>query len=392
MKTGWSKFIAFAMFALMPTMAFSGKETKPSALSEADLEKVRLQIFAEGAKSPSCKIISRGPGVKLESIDASLQLFTSNLLDALKNTKEEQLETFFHPRLKGAGNIGRRLFATLRNRYATPWDFSVSRVFALYTVSGEKLVLPCPDDNIAITALYGYPIQFGIVFSMMAQNELSRIFALVVPRQGVWYVGGFHIQQWTFMSKDFEAWANEGIEAMKSGDNTNAYLKFDIAQKMLFGGDFLSYPIKEKILESRAAAMSKEGFLDKIKQTSKNSALVYAGTALLNDGPGILIRERLTKDVTTPEIKEACTKSAKAMLDAGTIKPDMGGVQCDFIYPGENPKKQGQVGGFYLSHKQIAESAPALIAIPPVAPPRSPEPAPTVVPSPLVTPELPAKK
>ena len=350
---------------LVSTMAFSGQDNRPTAFNDADLEKLRLAIFAGEAAKPSCKAVSRGPGVKLEALDASLQQFAANLLECLKNGKEEQLETYFHPRLKDKGNIGRRLFATLRSRYATPWDFSVTRIFALNTVNGDKTELTCHADDIAITTLYGYPLQFGVIFGMMAQNELSRIFALVVPRDGVWYIGGFHIQQWTFMTKDFEVWTAEGLDAMKAGDPMNAYIKFDIAQKMLFGGDFLSYPIKEKILASRSVALTKEAFLTKIQEAAKNGAIVYAGTALLNDGPGIIIRERLTKDATTPELKDSCHKSAKNLLDAGVIKGDMGGVQCDFIYPGDNAKKQGQLGGFYLARKEIGE---AVTAIPPVTP------------------------
>jgi hypothetical protein len=348
--------------SLLATPLLAADKNPYPPLTESSLSQLQLKMFPGSSKTPSCKVLSRGPKARLEEIDPALNDFTERLLKTLKDKDEDELGRYFHPRVrkqKDRISIGTKLFATLRGRYEEPWDFSIFRVFALSLPEADKPVIPCTEDSVNITALYGYPLEFGVWIQMMSPNELSRIFMIVVPhvKEGKWYVGGLHIQQWSFQGKDYESWAKEGIAAIEAKDDITAFARFDVAQKMLFGGDFLEFPIKNEILGSRNQSILKEDVLKKAVAITGNPNIVYIGTALNPSGLAFLVREKIVKDLSTNEMREACKRSGKAMLDAGWLKHEINGINCDFIYPNNNPKQQGEIGGFYYSKRELEKVA-----------------------------------
>src|SRR5690606_21989399 len=157
------------------------------------------------------------------------------IFEKLTKGQEENWKPFFHPKLRVKSDIGQRIFSQLKQSYAKPWQFSIYRVFGIYAPEGDKLEVPCPNDQITITSRYGYPLQWAVWFQVMGQNELGRMFVPIAPRDGKWYVVGWHFQQWTQSGRDYEAWVKAGTEAYNAKDLVRAHISFDVAQKMLFG-------------------------------------------------------------------------------------------------------------------------------------------------------------
>ncbi|MBF0443487.1 MAG: hypothetical protein HQK54_16390 [Oligoflexales bacterium] len=320
------------------------------------IKKLTENLFPEkkAKPAPACKVLDRATLSKLKETELGLSLFTQNLVKYLNENNEKQFEELFHPRLRNKSeNLGTKFFASLRHGYIKPWQFSIYRIFSLFTVNGDKQDIECPEENIMITSVYGYHLQIGLWVQLMSQNELARIYFPIVPAKDKWYLGGVHIQQWTFKEKDYEKWVKEASGSLEKGDRLGAFLRLDVAQKMLFGGNFISFKVKNQIITARDESYKKEDLLKEVSSLIKSSNIVYIGTILGNDGIGLIIREKIEKDYTTAELEKKCLEMGYALIDGHILKPGLGGIKCDFIFEGEDPGRDGQLGGFYKSRNEL---------------------------------------
>jgi hypothetical protein len=317
-----------------------------------DSEKIRKRLFAGAEDKAACSILSRGPYVNLKETDSGLEKFVGDFLAKLKE-KDSKITPFFHERLRLKDDFGDKLFSSLKVTYKQPWDFSIFRVFALNSPHGDKSDINCPEDNVVVTTAYGYPLQLGVWVQLLSQSELGRILAMVAPTKSGWRVVGLHMQQWTQNGKDYEAWRQESSGYRAKGNEPLAYLSSDVSQKMLFGGTFLTFPVVTEIIAERDAVMTKENLRKRIGALLPDRDIPYAGTVLAEDGPGWLIRERLTQDQPTNELMRRCLAAGKKLISDGWITKDWGGINCNFLLPGEPAENPGKLGGFYFSQKDI---------------------------------------
>jgi hypothetical protein len=315
---------------------------------------LRAKIFGESINKPSCQIVDRGPKVNLGKLDAKLGEFGNQVLSSLVGKDEDKIGRFFHERLRAGKDFGKRIFSVLKVTYDEPWQFSIYRVFALNTVDGDKQQFNC-DEGLHVTSLYGYNLQMGFWVQVMGENELGRIFFIAVPKGDTWKIGGFHVQQWTYQGKDFQQWFLAGTAALDAKQTLQAYMGFDIAQKMLFGGDFLDYEAKPELLKARDIAMPKDELKLKMQALFPKRDMVYVGTVMPKDGPGWLIRERLDKEIPLEQLTSRCLSIGKTLISNKWLVEGNGGVNCNFLLPREDPEAQGKLGGFYFSLADIAK-------------------------------------
>ncbi|MGE0174432.1 MAG: hypothetical protein AB7T49_16675 [Oligoflexales bacterium] len=318
----------------------------------SDSENLRKRLFAGTESKASCSVLSRGPYVNLKDTDAGLDSFVSDFLTKLKG-KDAKVLPLFHDRLRLKADFGEQLYSSLKQTYKEPWDFSVFRIFGLNTVNGDKQDLPCADEDVLVTTAYGYPFQVGVWIQLLSQSELGRIFAVVAPTKDGWKIVGLHMQQWTQSEKDFEAWIKQSNDYAAKGTPHLAYLSLDVSQKMLFGGDLLTFPLVNAIIAERDKIMTKEALRKKIGAFFPDRDIAYAGTALAEDGPGWVIRERITQEKPTNELMKRCLEAGKKLQMEGWISKNLGGLNCNYVLPGEAAEKPGKLGGFYFSQKDI---------------------------------------
>lgn len=345
------------IFAILPIFLFGLATQARSAEPLPEyLKKFKDAYFKDAdPKVPACVVADRGPGISVEKVDLKLDQFLEAILSNLRHEEHQKFREMFHPRAKAPHDIGEKIFANIKNTYEKPWQFSVFRLWALYDAGASKEHIPCPgDEGVTLTTRYGYPLQFGLWLQVMGQNELGRIFVAVVPdRTGAWKIGGWHFQQWTHQGKDSSQLVQEALAAENNKDIITAYVKLDVAQKMLFGGEFLTYPVKEEILKHRASLLKSEDWLERVKNVSKNPEVVYAGTALGKDGIGYLLRQRVPGELTVEDLRKKCDYLASNLREAKWIHEQTGGLKCEFLMPGETPEREGKLGGFYLTRQDI---------------------------------------
>lgn len=304
--------------------------------------------------SPQCDTISTGPQVKPKTIDAKLYKTISQLVDTLNSHKFSGFNDLIHHRLRKKNKgLSEQIYAMLTGRYEKPWNFSVYRLWRLRVADGSKQIITCSNPgDISVTSLYGYTEQYGLLIQHMAQNDLSRLYFSLVPRDNGWTIGAYHQQQWTQQGWDYMKWYNRANQDLSRGKPIEAYLKLDIAQKMLFGGQVLAYHDKNRILELRNQLFSKAQIATLISNSIEGFNIAYIGTTPTREGAAMLVRLYIDKPLSSHDKQKQCQDLA-AIVVTRWYDGLNGGVTCSFLLPNEPPEREGQLGGYYLPRGDI---------------------------------------
>ncbi|TWW08789.1 hypothetical protein E3A20_20820 [Planctomyces bekefii] len=325
-------------------------------------EDLRLKLFKDSPKTFGCKAI---PAPKNRTgVDSSLDQFLAEVTDAIKNRSELKLQPHFHPRL----NIGipalSETFAKLANTYGPKQDVTVFRLWALNvpdpdlnassTLSGDKTPseIPCTADDLSVHAMYGYPLQFGVWLQILGEKEVGRIYLSIVPTQGRWNLGAFHAQQWTHAEKDPEQWLlnAQRIESLKLPEA--AFVAYDIASKLLDGGNLVIMNQRAEVLKRRDAIMTPEQFQDKIRKTLSEYKVLASNSLFVVGGGGVLVRIEVPSEISVEQLKNTCA-AISSKLKRESWSQELNGVRCNVNLPKENPKVDGAIGGVYLAFRDL---------------------------------------
>lgn len=305
-----------------------------------------------------CELISKGPGVALQNQEILLHNFLSDFLEALRSDRWEKIEGFFHPRAKKTKDLGEKMQAILKNRYDTPWQFSVFRVWRITIPNARKAILDsCPETGGAsIIVQNGYETQYMLWLQIMGQNELGRIILAVGPDKGRMYATALRLQQWTQQGEDSEAWEQKALTAAKAEQKIAAYFAFDVAQKLLAGEDLLIYPRQRQLIVTRDSIVSQADLVKKMNDALKINTIAYIGSLLTKEGTGILIREVVEKQEPTSDLLQRCQSRGQALIQLGWLTPGKTGLRCNYIFPGMDPEQDSPLGGLYLAPADLTNS------------------------------------
>lgn len=348
--------LSLVVMLLWGWATFASAVDNSKNLSEGEKRIYEALFKATDQNRPQCVIADRGPGVAMEKIDPALDAFLESILEKLRNEDADGFQKLFNARTKVSHDIGEKIIANLKSLYEKPWQFSVYRLWATYDPDATKEDIACPgDEGIVMTTRYGYPIQFGLWIQVMGQNELGRIFVAVTPNASKeWKIVGWHFQQWTHQGKDYLKLIQEADAAARANDPVGAYMSLDAAQKMLFGGEFLTFKVKEDILKMRASLFTPEAWLARIQDVTKNKDVIYAGTSVAKDGIGLLVRQRVPGEVNAEELRKKCNSVAQNLLASKWLSSKTGGLKCEFVMPWEKPEREGKLGGFYMTSQDLS--------------------------------------
>lgn len=308
----------------------------------------------------TCQLLSRGPGVKTDDLGQDLSSFLNDFKGRLEKQDWQGLRTFFHEKSGAKKNIGDQIDAILRNRYQKPWDFSIFRVYEINDSEYRKKLYDCPDLKFQkVISRFGFTKQYFVIMQLMGNNELGRILFHVAPNKNTKLkIIGLHLQQWSHLGKDWQRWSEIGNEHLEKKQETNAFLAYSTAHKLLEGGDFIHYQFRPEIAAEKDKIFSKESFLDKVVTSASNSNIVYAGTLLHQEGTGIFIRVAISKEFSSEDLIEQCRVIGQKLLKGGLIYSSTGGLKCNYIPKGSSPEKDSKIGGYYLSVKDILNVKP----------------------------------
>ncbi|MBC7658776.1 MAG: hypothetical protein H7249_03625 [Chitinophagaceae bacterium] len=301
-----------------------------------------------------CDLLSRGPGVALQDTEVTLHGFLENFLGDLKKDKFENLNSYFHPRAKVKSDIGDKIKSIIDSRYNAPLQYSIFRVWRLRSAEASKDVLEnCPEsDGAKIISSYGYEKQYAVWIQIMGQNELGRLILSIAPDKGKDSIVGFRIQQWTQSGDDWRTWAGKGENAKARKSNKEAYLAYDIAQKLVDGKDLVIYPVQNELLKKRDAIFSQAKLVDAVNSDLGTQSTAYVGTLLAKEGSGIFLREYIAKELPSQTLDNLCTARGQALQKTGWLNVNQG-VRCNFIFKNMDPTKDSGLGGFYKTSEDL---------------------------------------
>lgn len=340
------------LFTLSLCMALNSADAanEKKATFDSPKETLRKAIF-EKSDQIGCKTVSTTPqgGIK---VDEELNGFIKLILDSLKTSSPEKMRPLFHKRMDVSKEQINTTFNRLNTIYRTPYEISIHSLWALNTVDGTPNGLSCEDGNITAYPLYGYPLQFGLWVQVMGQLELGRIYISLVPSDGRWNIGSFHSQQWTHDSKDFATWYEEGVKNARMGYPEAAFVKYDIASKLLNGGGFIDLPMQDNINDFRDKTFTKEAWQKRIQSILRDWDIGYSASMLVAGGGGILVRLKTKVEISLVDMQADCEKLARTLIKE-PFHNYLQGVRCSYVLPREDPTKEGLLGGMFLKFSDL---------------------------------------
>jgi len=321
-------------------------------LENSPKEKMRLAIFGAEASTPRCALIRTTSKDSVTKLDRDLDQFLKSLVAGIKSREEINMQPLFHPRMNTSLAAIGETHARMANVVGLPLEVSIYKLWALNPVDGNTKGLNCDDEGITSFPLYGYPLQFGLWIQVMGKAEIGRIYLSIVPAEGKWHIGSYHFHQWTHAEKDAGTWVREAISARDSGDLIGAYLRFDLARKLLNAGKFLEIPAAIDAEKARESVMTSEKFLETVRMGATKDDVPFIATLLVVDGIGLLYRVRLTEEISTVDIKKRCREHAINVKKESWAK-SITGVRCSYLMPKEAPEKEGALGGIYIAFSEL---------------------------------------
>ncbi len=341
---------AFSISAAAEEAPVSVKAVDP--LENSPKEKMRLAIFGSEASTASCAHVKTIDKESVAKLDAGLDKFLKELLSAVKSRDEKHMQPLFHRRTNTTLAAIGESHARMASVVGLPLDVSIYKLWALNTVDGAPKGLNCEDEGVTAFPLYGYPLQFGLWLQVMGKAEVGRIFLSVVPAEGKWNIGSYHFHQWTHAEKDAGTWVKEAFAARDSGDLTGAYMRFDLAKKLLNAGKFLEIPASVDAEKARESIMTSEKFLETVRMGATKDDVPFIATLLVVDGVGLLYRMRVAEEISTVDIKKRCREYAIKVKNEDWAK-GITGLRCSFLMPKEVPEKEGALGGIYIAFNEL---------------------------------------
>ncbi len=316
-----------------------------------------LDTFAESAipsSTTNCTLLSRGFSNELTQQEVTLHTFITDFVGTLKDGNFRRIHTFFHSRSKVKESIGDKLEAILQNRYEKPWQYSLFRAWKIQSQEGNKeIISTCPESEGAlIISQFGYPKQFVLWIQIMGQNELGRLVLALAPEKESLKIVAFRVQQWTQGGNDWEKWLERAQNLKRSNNLKQAYIAFDIAQKLIQTEDLLLYPMRSTIISERDQVMTQAQALDSVNQAAKTQTIAYVGSLMTREGTGLLIREITSTDLSAHAYKEICEKRGKSLMTDGWLQKGQG-IRCNYIAKGMDPTMDSGLGGFYLTPEDL---------------------------------------
>lgn len=315
-------------------------------------ESFRLGIFGDNAGTAGClpiRMVGKSAG---PDVDPDLERFVRDIVSAVETRDEMKLQPLFHKRTNTSLAAILESYARMASVVGLPLNVSVYKLWALNTVDGTAKGITCGDEGVVAFPLYGYPLQFGLWLQVLGKGEIGRIYISIVPAEGRWNIGSHHFHQWTHAEKDPGSWVKEAFKAKSEGDAVGAYMRFDLAKKLLAAGKFLEIPASVDAENAREAAMTSEKFQETVRMGASKDDVPFISTLLVVDGVGLLYRLRVPGEISTNDIKSRC-KAHVANVKKQPWAKSITGVRCSFLMPKELAEKEGGLGGVYIAFDDI---------------------------------------
>ena len=286
---------------------------------------------------------------KLQSPSKSLDAAINASIDYIANRNIPALTKQFHPRLQQMGIDLPDFFKRIEMIYRRPYKVNIARLWELQP-DGEVAPIACPQDALQLKPMYGFRQQFFLWLSVIGKTEMGRILIVYVPNskdaKAKWHIAALHSQQWTHLGHDFNLWLQQ---AEKEKTAMLAYVKYDIAAKLLRDSPFIKFP-QTALIRSKQHQLLTTAVWEKTIRSTLQAQILAIETILAAGGVGILLRISLEKPLSGADSRSLCAQLLQ-QLQAKSWFQGFAGIKCSFVLRGEDPSKEGVLGGLYMPRR-----------------------------------------
>ena len=314
-------------------------------------EELRKKLFAQSLSQRSCKIVSKNPSGAV-SDDPSMTLVLQKLIDGINKASDADLLPLFHPQLKVKSRQVKAALTSISRISGSGVQASLFRAYAINNPDGDPQPTDCLDDGLVIRPLYGHRLQLAVWIQAQGSDEVSRIYADLVPSKDRWFIGAWNVQQWTHTGKDFAEWRSQAEKMSQNKQPIASWIFYDIALKLLDGGKFLSLPVEKDLVAEQSKLFEGKDLQAILAPKFTAEKLVYASSLFSRRGAALLLRFSLDSEWSTNAIREHCKSKFKQLLGE-TWAQELAGIRCDYVLPKESPTKEGALGGIFIEQSSL---------------------------------------
>lgn len=314
-------------------------------------EELRKKLFTQSLSTRSCKIVSKNPSGSVTD-DPSMTHALQKLIDSINKASDTDLLLLFHPQLKVKPPQVKAALSSISRIAGDGLQASLFRAYAINNPDCDPQPTNCVEDGLVIRPLYGHRLQLAVWIQVQGSQEVSRIYADLVPSKNKWLIGAWNVQQWTHTGKDFAEWRSQAEKMALNKQPISAWIFYDIAVKLLDGGKFLSLPVEKDIALEKSKLFDGKDLLAILSPRFTAEKLVYVSSLFSRHGAALLLRFSLDSEWSANAIREHCKAKFKNLL-AETWAKDLAGIRCDYVLPNEPITKEGALGGIFIDQNSL---------------------------------------
>ncbi len=349
-------WVLSAVAALSFSLTAEAEKIVPASLKDqSPREEIRKKIFPEGTPPHACQLISKNPA-GIVDVDPSLTAVLQTLIKGVQLGDDKALQPLFHPQIKVTTSQIKGALSSISRISGAKMDASLLRAYALNNVSGETSAIPCPEDGFLLHPLYGHPLQVGVWIQAVGREEVTRVYAILIPTKDKWLIGAWHVQQWTHTGKDYTMWFDQGKALVVKHDDIAAWLYFDLVEKLLDGGKFIVFPIAKEVAAERNKLLGGKPLAEELAPKFPGDKLVYTASLFSRQGAALLLRFQIPGEWSATTIRDHCRAKFKLLSQEPWMQA-MAGVRCGYVLPRESPVKEGVLGGIFIDQATLSQGA-----------------------------------
>jgi len=318
-------------------------------------EQLRLKLFKDSLNTRRCLTLPKSLTNGSRSIDPELNQFLNDFKTGIEKLDATKLLPLFHPRtVTNLAPVNDLLFS-MKLKLGAPFEVSTFRLWAVNTVDGTPTPVVCgglDHTELQFWPQFGYNLEFAIWIQVLGKQELGRIFATIVNKDDKWYIGALHYHQWTHGGKDYEHWFLSGKKDLEKKHDHSAFVKFDIATKLVDGKKQFLLGIHNQLKSYQKQILVRSKWESDIKSILNEWKVLYLNTILGPNGAGIIIRIEIPGEISANDLTRDCHKMGKTLKNQAWFS-NLDGFKCSYVMKGENPGKEGKLGGIYLPLNEI---------------------------------------
>jgi len=111
--------------------------------------------------------------------------------------------------------------------------------------------------------------------------------------------------------------------------------------------------LSEKVATLRQQTYTPSSWLEFWQKKFPDRKIVDVDTVFADDGVGLLLRLELPGEIAAEKLQADCKELSRQFFDASDLSLGMRAFKCSFVIKGENPKREGVLGGILINRGDL---------------------------------------